>query len=104
MLNGRLIILLNPGGGGGDSGKLTVVDLLWKENTIFAFVMMSAGSAASGVTNLNKTGIRHSALPDLCKPLHRFCDRIAVSIAFTFFSCFLLGVSVVLDVIWLSKH
>ncbi|KAF9598026.1 hypothetical protein IFM89_023712 [Coptis chinensis] len=32
MLDCRLI-LLNPGGGGGDSGKLTVVDLLWKENT-----------------------------------------------------------------------
>ncbi|KAF8388926.1 hypothetical protein HHK36_025608 [Tetracentron sinense] len=70
----------------------------------FAYVMMSAGSAASGVTNLNRTGIRHSPLPDFCKPLHLFCDRIAISIVFSFFSCFLLATSAVLDVIWLSKY
>ncbi|KAG8379998.1 hypothetical protein BUALT_Bualt07G0147900 [Buddleja alternifolia] len=78
--------------------------LIFAGDQIFAYAMMSAGSAASGVTNLNRTGIRHSALPNFCKPLHRFCDRVAVSIAFTFFSCFLLAISVVLDVVWLSKY
>ncbi|KAK2971144.1 hypothetical protein RJ640_008568 [Escallonia rubra] len=71
---------------------------------VFAYAMMSAGSAASGVTNLNRTGIRHSSLPNFCKSLHGFCDRVAVSIAFTFFSCFLLATSTVLDVVWLSKY
>ncbi|KAF8370188.1 hypothetical protein HHK36_031774 [Tetracentron sinense] len=78
--------------------------LIFAGDQAFAYAMMSAGSAASGVTNLNRTGIRHSALPNFCKPLHRFCDRIAVSVAFTFFSCFLLATSAVLDVIWLSKY
>ncbi|OVA08549.1 Uncharacterized protein family UPF0497 [Macleaya cordata] len=78
--------------------------LIFAGDQIFAYAMMSAGSAASGVTNLNRTGIRHSVLPDFCKPLHRFCDRIAVSISFTFLSCFLLATSAVLDVIWLSKY
>ncbi|KAL8230350.1 hypothetical protein R6Q57_000128 [Mikania cordata] len=71
---------------------------------VFAFAMMSCGSAASGVTNLNRTGIKHSSLPDFCKPLHSFCDRVAVSIAFAFFGCFLLEMSSVLDVVWLSEH
>ena len=66
--------------------------------------MMSAGSAASGVTNLNRTGIRHTALPNFCKPLHSFCDHVAISIAFTFFSCILLAMSAVQHVIWLSKN
>lgn len=78
--------------------------LIFAGDQAFAYAMMSAGSAASGVTNLNRTGIRHSALPNFCKPLHSFCDRIAVSIAFTFFSCFLLATSAVLNVIWLSKY
>ncbi|CAI9114193.1 OLC1v1014854C1 [Oldenlandia corymbosa var. corymbosa] len=78
--------------------------LLFVGDQIFAFAMMSAGSAASGVTNLNRTGIRHSALPNFCKPLNVFCNRVAVSIVFVFFSCFLLAISVVLDVIWLSKY
>ncbi|KAL2493135.1 CASP-like protein 3A1 [Abeliophyllum distichum] len=78
--------------------------LVFAADQIFAYAMMSAGSAASGVTNLNRTGIRHSSLPNFCKPLHSFCNRVAVSIAFTFFSCFLLAVSAVLDVVWLSKH
>ncbi|KAA8540371.1 hypothetical protein F0562_024710 [Nyssa sinensis] len=78
--------------------------LIFAGDQAFAYAMMSAGSAASGVTNLNRTGIRHSALPNFCKPLHRFCDRVAVSIAFTFFACFLLAASAVLDVIWLSKY
>ncbi|XP_073299309.1 CASP-like protein 3A1 [Primulina huaijiensis] len=77
--------------------------LIFAGDQIFAYAMMSAGSAASGVTNLNRTGIRHSALPNFCKPLHNFCDRVAVAIALTFLSCFLLAVSVVLDVAWLSK-
>ncbi|KAK4427950.1 CASP-like protein 3A1 [Sesamum alatum] len=78
--------------------------LIFAGDQIFAYGMMSAGSAASGVTNLNRTGIHHSALPNFCKPLHVFCDRVAVSIAFTFFSCFLLSISVILDVLWLSKY
>ncbi|KAA8541761.1 hypothetical protein F0562_022913 [Nyssa sinensis] len=77
--------------------------LIFAGDQAFAYAMMSAGSAASGVTNLNHTGIRHSALPNFCKPLHSFCDRVAVSIGFTFFTCFLLAASAVLDVIWLSK-
>lgn len=71
---------------------------------VFAYALMSAGSAASGVTNLNRTGIRHTALPNFCKPLHKFCDHVGISIAFTFTSCFLLATSVVQDVIWLSQH
>ncbi|KAJ1401755.1 hypothetical protein SESBI_28515 [Sesbania bispinosa] len=63
--------------------------------TAFAYALMSAGSAASGVTNLNRTGIRHTALPNFCKPLHKFCDHVAISIAFTFISCFLLATSAV---------
>ncbi|KAH6832468.1 hypothetical protein C2S53_019786 [Perilla frutescens var. hirtella] len=78
--------------------------LIFAGDQIFAYAVMSAGSAASGVTNLNRTGIRHSSLPNFCKPLHVFCDRVAVSIAFTFFTCFLLAISVLLDVLWLSKY
>lgn len=71
---------------------------------IFAYAVMSAGSAASGVTNLNRTGIRHSSLPNFCKPLHVFCDRVAVSIAFAFFTCFLLAISALLDVVCLANY
>ncbi|KAL3511756.1 hypothetical protein ACH5RR_024473 [Cinchona calisaya] len=78
--------------------------LIFAGDQVFAFAMISAGSAASGVTNLNRTGIRHSALPNFCRPLHGFCDRVAASIAFTFLSCFLLATSMVLDVVWLSKY
>ncbi|CAL5443919.1 unnamed protein product [Camellia sinensis] len=78
--------------------------IIFAGDQAFAYAMMSAGSAASGVTNLNRTGIRHSALPNFCKPLHSFCDRVAVSIAFTFISWFLLAASAVVDVIWLSKY
>ncbi|CAI9753792.1 unnamed protein product [Fraxinus pennsylvanica] len=67
------------------------------QTRIFAYAMISGGSAASGVTNLNRTGIRHSSLPNFCKPLRIFCNRVAVSIAFTFFSCFLLALLAVLD-------
>jgi hypothetical protein len=61
--------------------------------------MMSAGSAAAAaaVSNLNRTGIRHTALPNFCKPLPRFCDLSAASIA-----CAFLLMSAVIDVIWLS--
>ncbi|KAL1292982.1 hypothetical protein AAHE18_19G039000 [Arachis hypogaea] len=78
--------------------------LIFAGDQAFAYALMSAGSAASGVTNLNRTGIRHTALPNFCKPLHKFCDHVAISIAFTFTSCFLLAISAVQDVIWLSQH
>ncbi|KAK7349200.1 hypothetical protein VNO77_06378 [Canavalia gladiata] len=78
--------------------------LIFAGDQAFAYALMSAGSAASGVTNLNRTGIRHTALPNFCKPLHKFCDHVAISIAFTFISCFLLATSAVQDVIWLSQH
>ncbi|KAJ0755511.1 putative casparian strip membrane protein [Helianthus annuus] len=78
--------------------------LLFASDQVFAYAMMSCGSAASGVTNLNRTGIKHSSLPNFCKPLHSFCDRVAVSIAFAFFGCFLLAMSSVLDVVWLSAY
>ncbi|MED6138007.1 hypothetical protein PIB30_070300 [Stylosanthes scabra] len=78
--------------------------LLFAGDQAFAYALVSAGSAASGVTNLNRTGIRHTALPNFCKPLHKFCDHVAISIAFTFTSCFLLAISAVQDVIWLSQH
>lgn len=71
---------------------------------ILAYAMMSAGSAASGVTNLNKAGIRHTALPNFCKSVGSFCDHVAVSIAFTFFTCVLFAAAAVLHVIWLSSH
>ncbi|KAF8025622.1 hypothetical protein BT93_F2458 [Corymbia citriodora subsp. variegata] len=77
--------------------------LVFAGDQVLAYALTSAGSAASGVTNLNRTGIRHTALPNFCKPLHSFCDHVTVSIAFTFFSCILLATSVVLDVIWLAK-
>ncbi|KAL2338040.1 hypothetical protein Fmac_012486 [Flemingia macrophylla] len=78
--------------------------LIFAGDQAFAYALMSAGSAASGVTNLNRTGIRHTALPNFCKPLHKFCDHVALSIAFTFTSCFLLATSAVQDVMWLSQH
>ncbi|XP_071733488.1 CASP-like protein 3A1 [Rutidosis leptorrhynchoides] len=77
--------------------------LIFTIDQVFAYVMVSAGSAATGVTNLNRTGIKHASLPNFCKPLHHFCDRVGVSIAFAFFNCVLLAISAVLDVIWLSN-
>ncbi|KAL6137588.1 hypothetical protein ACLB2K_062878 [Fragaria x ananassa] len=71
---------------------------------VFAYALMSAGSAASGVSNLNRTGIRHTPLPNFCKSLDIFCDHIAISIAFTFLSCLLLATSAVQSVIWLSNN
>nr|GEU76902.1 CASP-like protein 3A1 [Tanacetum cinerariifolium] len=77
--------------------------LIFACDQVFAYLMISAGSAATGVTNLNRTGVKHASLPNFCKPLHRFCDRVAVSIAFAFFNCLLLAVLAVLDVMWLSN-
>ncbi|OWM78116.1 CASP-like protein 3A1 [Punica granatum] len=78
--------------------------LIFAGDQVFAYALMSAGSASSGVTNLNRTGIRHTALPNFCNPLRSFCNHVAVSIAFTFFGCILLATSAVLDVIWLTKN
>ncbi|KAI5651253.1 hypothetical protein M9H77_37258 [Catharanthus roseus] len=78
--------------------------LLFAGDQIFAYGMISGGSAASGVTNLNRTGIQHSALPNFCRPLSVFCNHIAISVAFTFFTCFLLSASVVLDVLCISHY
>ncbi|KAK1362883.1 hypothetical protein POM88_038444 [Heracleum sosnowskyi] len=78
--------------------------LLFAVDQLLAYALMSAGSAASGVTNLNRTGIHHSALPNFCKPLSHFCNRVAVSIGFTFLSWLLLAAATVADVVWLSKH
>ncbi|KAF2301159.1 hypothetical protein GH714_020536 [Hevea brasiliensis] len=77
--------------------------LIFAGDQVFAYAMIGAGAAASGVTNLNRTGIQHAPLPNFCKPLHYFCDHVAVSIAFTFFSCFLLAALAVHEVMWLSK-
>ncbi|KAK7294244.1 hypothetical protein RJT34_17131 [Clitoria ternatea] len=78
--------------------------LIFAGDQVFAYALMSAGSAASGVTNLNHTGIKHTALPNFCKPLHKFCDHVAISITFTFITCFLMAASAVLHVIWFSQH
>ncbi|KAI3670499.1 hypothetical protein L1987_87835 [Smallanthus sonchifolius] len=77
--------------------------IIFAGDQVFAYAMMSAGSAATGVTNLNRTGIKHPTLPNFCKQLHSFCDRVGVSIAFSFFNCFLLAISAVLDVVWLAN-
>jgi hypothetical protein len=70
---------------------------------VFAYAMMSAGSAAAAVANLNRTGIQHTALPNFCKPLPRFCDLSAASIACAFGSCSLLAACAIIDVMWLSN-
>uniref|UniRef100_A0A0D9V560 CASP-like protein n=1 Tax=Leersia perrieri TaxID=77586 RepID=A0A0D9V560_9ORYZ len=75
--------------------------LMFAGDQVFAYAMMSAGSAAAAVANLNRTGIRHTALPNFCKPLPRFCDLSAVSIACAFLSCIFLATSAVIDVVWL---
>ncbi|XP_076935574.1 CASP-like protein 3A1 [Bidens hawaiensis] len=77
--------------------------IIFAGDQVFAYAMMSSVSAATGVTNLNRTGIKHPPLPNFCKPLHSFCDRVAISIAFAFFNCFLLAISAVLDVVWLAN-
>ncbi|KAK1576865.1 hypothetical protein Q3G72_017086 [Acer saccharum] len=77
--------------------------LILATDQIFAYAMLSAGSAASGITNLNRTGINHTALPNFCKALPSFCDHIAVSIAFAFFSFVLFAASSLQIVTWLSS-
>ncbi|XP_066312478.1 CASP-like protein 3A1 [Miscanthus floridulus] len=77
--------------------------LLFAGDQVFSLAMISAGSAAAAVANLNRTGIQHTALPNFCKPLPRFCDLSAVSIACAFPSCVFLATSAVIDVIWLSS-
>ncbi|KDP40879.1 hypothetical protein JCGZ_24878 [Jatropha curcas] len=77
--------------------------LIFAGDQVFAYAMISAGAAASGVSNLNRTGIQHTALPNFCKSIHYFCNHVAASIAFTFFSSLLLAVLAVQEVIWLSK-
>nr|KAJ0228310.1 hypothetical protein LSAT_V11C100014860 [Lactuca sativa] len=77
--------------------------LIFASDQVLAYAMISAGSAATGVTNLNRTGIKHTALPNFCKPLHSFCERVGVSIGFAFFNCVLLATSAFLDVVWLSS-
>ncbi|CAN8253778.1 unnamed protein product [Cochlearia groenlandica] len=69
---------------------------------IFCYLMMSAGSAGSGVTNLNKTGIRHTPLPDFCKTLSSFCNHVALSILFVFLSFLFLAFSTIFNVYLLS--
>ncbi|CAO2178431.1 unnamed protein product [Urochloa humidicola] len=77
--------------------------LLFAGDQVFSLAMMSAGSAAAAVSNLNRTGIQHTALPNFCKPLPRFCDLSAASIACAFLSCVFLATSAVIDVIRLSS-
>ncbi|KAI9186796.1 hypothetical protein LWI28_020985 [Acer negundo] len=77
--------------------------LIVAADQIFAYAMVSAGSAASGITNLNRTGINHTALANFCKALPSFCDHIAVSIAFAFFSFVSFAASSLQIVTWLSS-
>uniref|UniRef100_A0A7N0TS50 CASP-like protein n=1 Tax=Kalanchoe fedtschenkoi TaxID=63787 RepID=A0A7N0TS50_KALFE len=39
--------------------------LMFAGDQVFAYALMSAGSAASGVTNLNRTGVKHTAFPNV---------------------------------------
>ncbi|ESQ48302.1 hypothetical protein EUTSA_v10021518mg [Eutrema salsugineum] len=67
------------------------------------YAMVSGGSAALGVTNINRTGIRHMPLPNFCKSLGLFCDHLAVSVVFALLAFLLLAASSVLDVLRLSR-
>ncbi|XP_045789977.1 CASP-like protein 3A1 [Trifolium pratense] len=78
--------------------------LIFAADQAFAYALMSAGSAASGVTSLNHTGIKLTPLPNFCKPLQKFCDHVAISIVFNFINCFLLATLAIHHVIWLSQH
>ncbi|CAH8358229.1 unnamed protein product [Eruca vesicaria subsp. sativa] len=69
---------------------------------ILGYAMVSGGSAALGVTNMNRTGIRHMPLPNFCKSLGFFCDHLAISVFFALFAFLLLAASSVLDVLRLS--
>ncbi|KFK38982.1 hypothetical protein AALP_AA3G184700 [Arabis alpina] len=70
---------------------------------ILGYAMISGGSAALGVTNMNRTGIRHMPLPNFCKSLEFFCDHLAVSVVFALFAFLLLAVSSHLDVLRLLR-
>ncbi|KAJ4897928.1 CASP-like protein 3A1 [Raphanus sativus] len=70
---------------------------------ILGYAMVSGGSAALGVTNMNRTGIRHMPLPNFCKSLDFFCDHLAISIVFALFAFLLLAASSILDVVALSR-
>ncbi|KAJ6824342.1 putative CASP-like protein 3A1 [Iris pallida] len=78
--------------------------MLFVCDQVFAYAMVSAGSAAAGVSNLNRVGIQHTALPNFCKPLPRFCNHMAISITFAFLSFLFLAISAVLDVVWLVSY
>ncbi|CAN8259123.1 unnamed protein product [Cochlearia groenlandica] len=70
---------------------------------IMGYAMVSGGSAALGVTNMNRTGIRHMPLPNFCKSVEYFCDHLAVSVVFALFAFLLLAASSLLDVHRLSR-
>ncbi|KAL6006110.1 hypothetical protein ACLOJK_040156 [Asimina triloba] len=55
--------------------------ILFGGDQVFAYAVMSAGSASASVTNLNRTGIHHTALPNFCKPLNRFYGQQSGAIA-----------------------
>ncbi|KAL1199389.1 CASP-like protein [Cardamine amara subsp. amara] len=76
--------------------------LSFTSDQLFCCLMMSAGSAGCGVTNLNKTGIRHTPLPDFCKTLSSFCNHVALSILLVFLSFIFLASSSLFNVLVLS--
>ncbi|KAG7590903.1 Casparian strip membrane protein [Arabidopsis suecica] len=76
--------------------------LCFTSDQLFGYLMMSAGSAGSGVTNLNKTGIRHTPLPDFCKTLSSFCNHVALSLLLVFLSFIFLASSSFFTVLVLS--
>ncbi|KAL6133550.1 hypothetical protein ACLB2K_065785 [Fragaria x ananassa] len=57
---------------------------------VFAYALVTAGSAASVVSNLNHTNIRHTPLLNFYKSLNIFCEHITISISYT---CLLLATS-----------
>ncbi|WZZ62007.1 hypothetical protein YC2023_062114 [Brassica napus] len=71
---------------------------------ILGYAMVSGGSAALGVTNMNRTGIRHMPLPNFCKSLGFFCDHLAISVVFALLAFLLLAASSILDVLHLSRN
>ncbi|KAJ0264227.1 CASP-like protein 3A1 [Hirschfeldia incana] len=71
---------------------------------ILGYAMVSGGSAALGVTNMNRTGIRHMPLPNFCKSLGFFCDHLAISVVSALLAFLLLAASSILDVLALSRY
>ncbi|KAL1187687.1 CASP-like protein [Cardamine amara subsp. amara] len=78
--------------------------LSFSSDQLFGCLMMSAGSAGCGVTNLNKTGIRHTPLPDFCKTLSSFCNHVALSLLLVFLSFFFIASSSLFNLLVLSTH